>query len=313
MKSESPIVTAEAVEVEQRSAILHGFVNIECLLTGGECGFVISTSPSPSFENGRRVLASEVDNNGNYCVRVSGLTAPAKYYYKAFLNTGRMNIMGDVKSITICGVIAAVDLGLSVKWANVNLGAENPENYGDYYAWGETVHKHETVHKLDYSWSTYKWCNGNFDKLTKYCPSVKTDYWDGTGLPDGKTVLDPEDDVAHMRLGGKWRMPTDEEWTELLENCTWSWTRIFNCTGRAGYVVTSKKPGYTDKSIFLPAAGYRFGAGLYCVGSRGYYWSSSLNTDYPDNAWYVRVGSSFVRRDDSGRGIGQSVRPVTEL
>ena len=104
---------------------------------------------------------------------------------------------------------AYVDLGLSVKWATCNLGATKPEEYGDYYAWGET----ETKTKTDYNWSTYRWRKGASGKLTKYCPSNKSGYWAGYGSPDGKTSLDLSDDVANIKLGGKWRLPTDAEWT----------------------------------------------------------------------------------------------------
>lgn len=190
----------------------------------------------------------------------------------------------------------AVDLGLSVKWASFNLGATKPEEYGDHYAWGETGPKE------DYAWSTYKWCMGAYNTLTKYCTDSSYGY---NGFTDGKTVLDPEDDAAHVNLGGKWRMPTDDEWTELRENCTWSWTTQ---NGVNGYLVT----GPNGNSIVLPAAGYRFNVYLYTAGSYGLYWSSSLNADYPSYAWRVDFGSGGVYRFGYDRCGGQSVRPVTE-
>ena len=197
----------------------------------------------------------------------------------------------------------AVDLGLSIKWASFNVGATSPEEYGNYFAWGETEPK------ADYSWGTYKWCNGDAHKLTKYCPADKTDYWDDTGTPDSKTVLDPEDDAAHVNWGGNWRMPTDAEWTELRNNCTWTWTTE---NGVNGYRATSNKEGYTDKSIFLPTVGRR--SGTYLVNPRyyGYYWSSSLNTGYPPYARFVYLYSSDVDRSGDVRYGGQSVRPVCE-
>ena len=191
-------------------------------------------------------------------------------------------------------IFGAVDLGLSVKWANANLGATAPEGYGDYYAWGET----ET--KENYSWETYKWCNGWYDSLTKYNNSSSY------GTVDNKTVLDLEDDVAHVKLGGNWRMPTDAEWTELRENCTWTWTTHNGVNGR---LVTSNKNG---NSIFLPAAGYRLDTGLDYAGSDGMYWSSSLNTVYPDRAWCVSFYSGNMYRGSFFRCYGPSVRPVSE-
>ena len=186
-----------------------------------------------------------------------------------------------------------VDLGLpsGLKWAACNVGATSPEEYGNYYAWGETEPK--TI----YDWSTYKWCNGSNTTLTKY--NTDSDY----GTVDDKTVLDPEDDAAAVNWGGAWRMPTDAEWTELRTNCTWTWTTK---NGVNGYEVK----GTNDNSIFLPAAGYRVGDDLYYAGYYGRYWSSSLSTGSPYNAWYVYFYSGYVSRSNYYRCYGQSVRPV---
>ena len=190
-----------------------------------------------------------------------------------------------------------VDLGLSVKWATCNVGASKPEEYGDYFAWGETQPK------STYSWSTYKWCRGSYDTQTKYC--TNSSY----GTVDNKTTLEAADDAARANWGGSWRMPTDAELTELREQCTWTWTTQ---NGVYGYKVTSKKSGYTNKSIFLPAAGYRDGSSLLDAGSSGYYWSSSLSTGYPSNAWGVYFGSDSVYRYYDNRSYGFSVRPVCQ-
>ena len=188
-----------------------------------------------------------------------------------------------------------VDLGLSVKWATCNVGANSPEEYGNYFAWGETESK------STYNWSTYKWCKGSYDTQTKYCT------YSGYGTIDNKTVFESVDDAAYKSLGGAWRMPTDAEWTELREQCTWTWTTQ---NGVNGYKVTSKKSGYTNNSIFLPAAGYRGDSLFDDAGSDGYYWSSSLNTDGPYSAWGVYFDSSYVLRSDSSRDSGLTVRPV---
>ena len=191
----------------------------------------------------------------------------------------------------------AVDLGLSVYWGTTNIGASKPEDYGDYYAWGETEPKES------YSWSTYKYGTSSSGPFFKYNTS------DSYGTVDNKTVLEPEDDVASVKLGGEWRMPTDAEWTELRTKCTWTWTTNYNGTGVKGQIVTATN----GNSIFLPAAGYRRDTKLYDAGSYGYYWSSSLNTDKPSIAWYVNFNSGTVRRRDYGyRSYGQSVRPVSE-
>lgn len=194
------------------------------------------------------------------------------------------------------GGLEAVDLGLSVKWANTNIGADSIEEYGGYYAWGETEAK------LDYSWETYKFSGEYSGKYIKYNTRKMH------GVVDDKTVLEPEDDVAHIRLGGKWRMPTHEEWTELRTKCTWTWVTNYNGTGINGRLVTASN----GNSIFLPAAGYRCITDLLKVGSYGSYWSSSLCADYPDAAWYVYFSSDEVFRGNDNRFDGYTIRPVTE-
>ncbi len=190
----------------------------------------------------------------------------------------------------------AIDLGLSVKWATCNVGATKPEEYGNYYAWGETTTK------SDYSWDTYKYGTYNYDgdysKLTKY------------NTTDGKTTLEATDDVATTNWGSAWRMPTDGEWTELREQCEWKWTDSYQTTGVAGYWVTGKN----GNTIFLPAAGFRYSDNLSNVGSYGGYRSSSLVTDYPIYAWYASFYSDYVgRAPDDSRCCGYSVRPVLPL
>ena len=185
-----------------------------------------------------------------------------------------------------------VDLGLSVKWATCNVGAYQPEEYGDYFAWGETIPK------STYDWSTYKWCNGSYTSLTKYC--TDSDY----GTVDNKTQLELSDDAAHANWGGSWRMPTYDELNELKEKCTWTWTTQ---NGMDGYKVTSKING---RSIFLPAADNLNGSSLYYAGSYGYYWSSSLSADDPYYAMRVYFNSSLVDWYYYYRYYGLSVRPV---
>ena len=185
-----------------------------------------------------------------------------------------------------------VDLGLSVKWATCNIGANKPEEYGDYFAWGETAAKSY------YFWNTYKYCNGTARAQTKY--NTNSNY----GIVDNKTQLNHSDDVAHAKWGDDWRMPTDAEWTELREQCTWTWTAL---KGVNGYKVTSKRNG---KSIFLPASGYYYERYLYNAGTYGNYWSKSLSTQEPCSALFVYFSSSSVFRNYTLRCEGRSVRPV---
>ena len=198
-----------------------------------------------------------------------------------------------------------VDLGLSVFWASCNLGASKPTEYGGYYQWAGTEDVSDTGIYLDWSYCPYHTGSDESSGWTKY--NTKSSY----GTVDNKTVLEAKDDAATVALGGKWRMPTDEEWTELrnTDNCSWTWTTI---DGVNGYKVQSKKSGYTDNWIFLPAAGSRRGTDLSLVGSGGYYWSSSLNTGGPNLAWYVYFYSDNVSRYRYNRCNGQSVRPVSE-
>lgn len=170
-----------------------------------------------------------------------------------------------------------IDLGLSVLWADRNIGANSPTAYGYYFAWGETKPK------KTYSWDNYKYCqDGDYEKLTKYC--TKNNY----GNVDNKVVLAPEDDAAVQNLGNGWRMPTVEEYKELVANCDWKWTEK---DGVNGCELTSKKNGNT---IFFPAAGEMWPT-LSSAGSDGFYWSSSLGTDYPYSArdLYFRSGDAY--------------------
>ena len=186
-----------------------------------------------------------------------------------------------------------VDLGLpsGTKWATCNVGASKPEEYGNYYAWGETTTKSS-------SYDNYKWSNDGWYTFTKYNTSSSS------GTVDNKTVLELADDAARANWGGAWRMPTDAEWTELRENCTWTW---ITKNGVNGYEVKSKING---NSCFLPAAGCRYGDDLNGAGYDGLYWSSSLYTDYPCSAWDVSFYSDGVGRLDYYRYSGRSVRPV---
>ena len=184
----------------------------------------------------------------------------------------------------------AVDLGVSVKWATCNLGATKPEEYGNYYAWGETTTK------STYSWSTYKY-GSDYNALTKYC--TDSDY----GTVDNKTILEAADDAAAQNWGSNWRMPTIDEWEELREKCTWTWTTKNSVNG---YEVKATN----GNSIFLPAAGCRYVVEPLSAGSYGYYWSGSLYTYYPDYAQSVSFYSGNHNTIYNYRNYGRSVRPV---
>ncbi len=181
-----------------------------------------------------------------------------------------------------------VDLGLpsGTLWATCNVGANAPEKYGDYFAWGETQPKDV------YSWSIYQYYAGG--NLTKYTGS------------DSLTILLPEDDAATANWGDEWRMPTKEEWQELYNNTAVTWTQQNGVNGR---LFTASN----GNSLFLPAAGRHWNSDLYGVGSYGYYWSSSLYTDTPTIAWYFYFGSGYYSVYDDYRNGGRSVRAVRSV
>lgn len=202
-----------------------------------------------------------------------------------------------------------MDLGLpsGLLWATRNIGAASPEDYGDYFAWGETSPKSV------YDWSTYRYCNGDSTKLTKYCNNSELGY---NGFIDSLTVLQAVDDAATANYGG--RTPTREDWSELMSNTTISWTKQ---KGVKGFLFT----GPSGNKLFLPATGWREGSSLKGEGGSGYYWSSSLYaplyTYYPiyaynfgffiidfgsshDDVWYI---------DNAVRSRGYSVRAVLSV
>lgn len=205
-----------------------------------------------------------------------------------------------------------IDLGLSVKWATCNVGADKPEGFGDYYAWGELEPKE------NYTWENYRFRTSGYDEGTVSFSKYTSIYYNGMydennrSVPDDKTLLEPEDDVAHVKWGGNWRLPTREEFYELIDSCTWTWTTV---NGVNGCLVTSNRPGYTDRSIFLPATGRYAFEHEKCggVGKWGYYWSSSVNSDHTSHsAANLSFGSSYqkVLETLSFRNHGLPVRPV---
>ena len=194
------------------------------------------------------------------------------------------------ESSTSTDIVEAVDLGLSVRWANMNVGATKITGYGSYFAWGETEPKEY------YSWNTYAWSKADTQFLTKYSKE------------DRKTQLALADDAANANWGGKWRMPTVDEFEELITKCTWEWTTR---DGVNGYKVSSKKTG---NSIFLPITGCRFYADTQFRGIKGIYWTSTLYTGNPNKAWCLEFNFSDVNVDygnlSSNRFSGRCIRAV---
>ena len=198
-----------------------------------------------------------------------------------------------------------VDLGLpsGTLWATCNVGADNPEDYGLYFAWGETTgYTSDTSDGHSYNWANYQWCNGSSSTFTKYCYNSSYGY---DGFTDTLTELEPEDDAAYVNWGSEWRMPSYDQIQELLNSSytTTTWTTVNGVNGR---LVT----GSNGNSIFLPAEGYRNEASLYNAGSGGSYWSRTLYASDPSYVCYLSFNSSGIYTGRSSRYYGRSVRPV---
>ena len=191
-----------------------------------------------------------------------------------------------------------VDLGLpsGTLWATRNVGANAPEEYGYYFAWGETQPK------SNYTWGTNRYyrCNDNDCGWIKYCTNSIYGY---NGFVDNLTTLQSGDDAATANWGSGARTPSYDDWVELYEHCDWSWVTRNGVNG-AQFIGPS---GYC---LFLPAAGGRWDDELGYAGSSGDYWSSSLTAGYPDNAWSFYFGSGGYYMYYYYRTLGQSVRAV---
>ena len=238
---------------------------------------------------------------GSFSSSLTGLSTSTTYYVRAYASKTYVTIYGNEVCFTTeeggsGDDHSYVDLGLpsGTLWATCNVGADTPEGYGDYFAWGETQPK------STYNWSTYQYCNGSSITLTKYCNNSSYGY---NGFTDNLTTLLPEDDAATANWGADWRMPTKEEWQELYQNTTHTWTTQNGVNGR---LFTASN----GNSLFLPAAGYRYDSSLYNAGRFGYYWSSSLYTDDPGDAWRLYFDLVDYRMNGNYRYFGRSVRAV---
>ena len=208
-----------------------------------------------------------------------------------------------------------VDLGLpsGLKWATWNIGATKPEEYGLYFAWGETQGYTGITDDKKFTWGDYEFttaATGTTDiifrgGLTKY-NSVST-----SGVVDNLTTLESSDDSAYQS-DKTCRMPTSGECQELINNTTSAWTTDYNGSGVSGVIFTSTKEGYTDKSIFLPAAGFCLSGSPNYAGSIGQYWSSSVYKSVSRLAWVLYFHAGDVYMSNYLRYQGHSVRPVKE-
>ncbi len=233
-----------------------------------------------------------ITSNGTVSVTWKPADKNDKLYATLYDHTGGIIDRAEYASVEEDEITPGqeVDLGLSVNWGGWNVGASSPEQYGGYYAWGETEEK------SDYDWDTYKyWFDSDGDG-----------YWDyGEFTNIGSNISGTQYDVARQKWGGSWRMPTNAEFDELTSKCAWTWITY---KGVNGYKVT----GPNGNSIFLPAAGCRYGTSLRGDGSSGGYWSATLYEDgYGSYAWSLNfINGYYYGSYYSNRNDGHTVRPV---
>lgn len=273
-EAEKPTVTTKSVgEVTETTAKVVGKVTADGGAEVTARGICWSTTQNPTIEDNKTTDGSGV---GIFTSNLSNLERNTTYYVRAYATNEVGTSYGEEVTFTTKDVPAvAVDLGLSVKWATCNVGATTPEEYGDYFAWGETTTR-ET-----YTEETYNVSMNDISGNAQY-------------------------DAATANWGGDWRMPTYDELNELINSCTWTWTTQ---NGINGYNVE----GPNGNSIFLPAAGHRLGSSLYCAGIHGIYWSSTpYENDGGYGAYYFGFENDSHHMARAGRYYGQSVRPVLE-
>ena len=305
-------VTAEAKDVSYYTATISGKLSVESEGTFTKSAMLYYSNTVSTLDglvySGTKETVSLLED-GSFSIDLSSLSSNTAYNYIVVSKVYDVEFKSEVKSFKtqVYIITELVDLGLSVKWRGWNLGASKPEEYGGYYLWGGTTDVTSTSIYLDWYNCPYHTGSNYKTGWTKY--NTISSY----GTVDNKTVLDPEDDAAHVALGANWRMPTEAQWTELRENCTFTQTSNYNGTGVVGMIVTSNKSGYTDKSIFLPAAGYRLNDNLKYAGLEGYYWSSSLypkhGTCYASNFNFDPI-DFFAYEWFGYRYVGHSIRPV---
>lgn len=293
-----PVVTISIKDIYITSATANGQIISDGGLSITEYGVVYSTSKNPTIAN-TKLKSNNCDSDGLFTCDLTNLQKQTTYYARAYATNAKG--IGYSEEISFTADYQYVDLGLSVKWATYNVGANKPEELGDYFAWGETKPKDY------YDWSNYKWCKGDYNELTKYCDNSVYAY--SSLYVDKIYVLQLSDDAARANWGGKWRMPLKSEFDELYSSCTWTSTTQ---NGTAGYLVTGKN----GKSIFLPKAGDKYQGSLEDLGSYGYYWSSTVcpyyysgsdSNTYPHRAYAYGNGN---RISEFLRCCGLPVRPV---
>ena len=282
------ITTGSAKNISSTSATVDGNVTSDGGASVTERGVVYSTNQNPTIENS---IVTSGGGLGAFTCQLTELQSGVTYYARAYATNKKGTTYGNSIQFTTFEIHEYIDLGLSVKWATCNIGANQPEAVGNYFAWGETEPK------VNFNFENYKWYDKTSSLLTKYCTNSKY------GIVDNKRKLDLNDDAAHVNWGGNWRMPTRSELNELINKCTWTWTD-------RGCVVTSKING---NSIYLPIAGERQYGSTWYSSSIGFYHSSELVYGYPyphPAGLYFISGYETVEVTNINRPYGYPIRPV---
>lgn len=309
--NEDVIVTTYAPQdITWSSAKCGGDVIVTQGLSLSEIGVCWSMETNPTIEDAH---LSTTDWNTPFVCTVTALIPNTDYHVRAYALRGLQCYYGEEKTFTTeinsgGGNHHYIDFGLpsGTLWATCNVGADSPEDYGDYFAWAEIMPKSV------YDWDTYKYSNEEYNQsgygynhLTKYCSSPILGYLEYT---DNLTVLEECDDAATVNWGSEWHTPTKAEWEELIRNTT---SRYETRNGVIGRSFSANQ-----QSIFIPFAGHRHGDGLTGPGANGSYWSSSLVETSNSYAWYF-VESYMVSGEIqygvyANRTEGFCIRPVRQ-
>ena len=285
----------------------NGLVDITCKVTGisGADQWKFSVAAvMPDTGNARKVSQFWVVKNGvNTTDKKVQANGTYKLLWDAKAELGQVAYDNMVMRVTVIDHDMVQLWEGGPYWADTNIGAENPEDYGYYFWWGDTIGYKRENNKwvaTDGSSSNFSFSSSNAPTYNKTIATLKSEGW-----ITADSVLVPEHDAAHVHWGGAWRMPTYQELSDLVTKCNWTWTKQ---NGVQGYVVKGTGT-YASASIFLPCAGYGFGTLFSNAGSYGYYWSSVPLSD-DNNAWYLYFYSSYLNTYYRYRDYGRSVRPV---
>ena len=294
-----------------------------------ECGFYLNCEgceerffpAEMSIVDGTDPTGTKEEKLGKFKTCIDSLKDQTEYSVRAFVSNGINSIYSDkwsfVTGAAPIGYLNPVDLGLSVNWSGVNLGATAPWYTGDYYGWGELETHYKS--RSETSYEPFAWIKGGYceENYRWYAPPEKRKF-SKYNATDSLTALLPEDDIATVKLGEKWHTPSQEEWEELLDNCDYT---PYSANGVDGLLFTSRVPGYTDKSIFFPLTGYILNRTLIeqsvfiaCWSSDIYHFISgdgkTAKYEFYSGACFTYDTNYYPTINQADRPMGACIRPV---